>query len=54
VRTRDNTKPIFVSVGQKCTLKDAIKWTLNCGRGYRIPEPTRLADIQVAKIKKSL
>jgi deoxyribonuclease V len=51
IRTRSKVKPIFVSVGNKCTLEDAVKWSLNCATKYRIPEPTRLADIKVAKIK---
>jgi deoxyribonuclease V len=51
VRTRTNVEPIFVSVGNKCLLKDAIKITLNCTTKYRIPEPTRLAHQLVSKLK---
>jgi deoxyribonuclease V len=51
VRTRSKVKPIFVSVGNKCTLDDAVSFVLGCAKRYRIPEPTRLADIEVAKIK---
>jgi len=51
VRTRDNVKPIFVSVGNRCTLKDAIGITLHCAIKYRLPEPTRLADKTVSKLK---
>lgn len=54
VRTRTDVKPLFISVGQKCTLDEAIKWTLNCAVKYRLPEPTRLADIEVGKVKKAL
>ena len=51
VRTRTNVKPVFISVGNRCTLKDAIKTTLNCAIKYRLPEPTRLADKLVNKLK---
>jgi deoxyribonuclease V len=51
VRTRTNVKPVFVSVGNKCLLKDAIKITLDCTTKYRIPEPTRLAHQLVSALK---
>lgn len=43
VRTRQGAKPVYVSVGHRCRLQDAIELVLRCGRGYRLPEPTRLA-----------
>jgi len=51
VRTRSNVKPVFVSVGNKCLLNDAIKIALDCTTKYRIPEPTRLAHQLVSKLK---
>ncbi len=51
VRTRTNVKPLFVSVGNKCLLKDAIKITLCCATKYRLPEPTRLAHQLVGKLR---
>jgi deoxyribonuclease V len=51
VRTRTNVKPVFVSVGNKCTLNDAIKTTLACTTKYRLPEPTRLAHQLVSKLR---
>jgi len=51
VRTRTNVKPVFVSVGNKCLLKDAIKITLGCTTKYRLPEPTRLAHQLVSKLR---
>jgi len=51
VRTRTNVKPVFVSVGHKCLLEDAIKITLACTTKYRLPEPTRLAHQLVGKLK---
>jgi len=43
VRTRTRVKPVFVSVGHKMRLESAIDLVLQCGRGYRLPEPTRWA-----------
>ena len=51
VRTRTNVKPVFISVGNKCLLEDAIEITLACTTKYRLPEPTRLAHQRVSKLK---
>jgi deoxyribonuclease V len=51
VRTRTNVKPVFVSVGHKCLLEDAIRVVLDCAVGYRLPEPTRLAHQAVSRLK---
>jgi deoxyribonuclease V len=51
VRTRTNVKPVFVSVGNKCVLADAIRIVLTCAVKYRLPEPTRLAHQSVGKLK---
>ena len=45
LRTRLGTAPIYVSIGHKVDLETAIYWVLKCCRGYRIPEPTRLAHL---------
>lgn len=44
VRTKTRTRPIFVSVGYRITLSLAVEVVLRCVRGYRLPEPTRIAD----------
>jgi deoxyribonuclease V len=43
LRTRSGVKPVFVSIGHKINLTAAIDLVLACCRGYRLPEPTRLA-----------
>jgi len=49
VRTRDSVKPVYVSVGHRLSLPAAVRITLDCCDRYRIPEPTRLADILVSR-----
>lgn len=43
LRTRDNVKPVFVSVGHRVTLANAIRVVMACVTRYRLPEPARLA-----------
>lgn len=45
LRTKPGVKPVYVSIGHKVDLETAIHWVLNCCRGYRLPEPTRLAHL---------
>lgn len=52
LRTRDNVKPVYVSIGNRIDLDTAVNVALACNGGYRIPEPTRQADKYVSKIKK--
>jgi deoxyribonuclease V len=52
LRTRDGVKPLYISVGHKVTLPDAVRLVLECGGGYRLPEPTRLADQLVGRLAR--
>jgi deoxyribonuclease V len=45
VRTKVKVKPVYVSPGHMITLNSAVDWVLACCRGYRLPEPTRLAHM---------
>jgi deoxyribonuclease V len=45
LRTKSATKPVFISIGNKISIEDAIYWVMRCCRGYRLPEPTRLAHL---------
>ncbi len=51
LRTQKGIRPVFVSIGHRVDLASAIKLVLACCSRYRIPEPTRQADIEVAKLK---
>jgi deoxyribonuclease V len=44
VRSKVRTKPLFISIGHLIDLATAVELVLRCLRGYRMPEPTRLAD----------
>jgi deoxyribonuclease V len=44
VRTRTNVSPMYISLGHMISLETSIKYVLACGKGYRLPETTRLAD----------
>ncbi len=44
VRTRTRVNPMVISLGHRISLETSISYVLKCSRGYRLPEPTRLAD----------
>ncbi|WP_131781917.1 deoxyribonuclease V [Legionella gresilensis] len=44
LRNKLNVKPLYISVGHKADLTSALAWILKLTKGYRLPEPTRLAD----------
>jgi deoxyribonuclease V len=54
LRTRPRVRPLFVSIGHKVDLASAAALVIACCTKYRIPEPTRQADIEVAKLKRQV
>ncbi len=48
LRTKRGTTPVYVSIGHKVDLEVALHWVMACLRGYRLPEPTRLAHLAAA------
>ena len=52
LRTRPGGRPLFISIGHKVDLPSAAAMALACCTKYRVPEPTRQADIEVAKLKR--
>lgn len=45
LRTKNNTRPIFVSPGHRIDFDTARNWVLRVTGRYRLPEPVRLAHI---------
>jgi deoxyribonuclease V len=43
LRTKEKTKPLYVSPGHLIDVEHATEFVLTCGAGYRLPEPTRWA-----------
>jgi len=54
VVTKQGTKPVYVSVGHRVSLKRATEIVMECTGKYRIPEPTRRAHIIANEEKRRL
>ncbi|NIP43688.1 MAG: endonuclease V [candidate division Zixibacteria bacterium] len=53
VRTRMGVKPLFVSAGHKIDNETAADVVSATTRGYRLPEPLRIAHIMVNKMRRN-
>lgn len=53
LRTRSRVRPVFVSIGHNVDLETAERITLESAVRFRLPEPTRLADRLVARVRRS-
>ncbi len=54
VRTKVGSKPVYVSIGHRVDLETAVQWVVACCRGYRLPEPTRLAHLAAGETRLSI
>ena len=52
LRTRERVRPVFVSIGHRVDLPAAEALVLECGIGFRLPEPVRRADRLVSRARK--
>jgi deoxyribonuclease V len=43
LRTRRNTRPVYLSIGNNVDLATCVRVVLRCTRDHRLPEPSRLA-----------
>lgn len=44
LRSRSNTRPLYISSGHRISLETALELVLRCTTKYRLPETTRYAD----------
>ncbi|WP_025209672.1 endonuclease V [Hippea sp. KM1] len=54
LKSKKNANPIFISPGNNITAQSALKLTLMCLNGYRLPEPTRLAHNFLQEYRRSI
>jgi deoxyribonuclease V len=52
VRTRQNVKPMYISIGHRVDLDSARRMVLSCTLGYRLPEPSRLAHKLATQVRQ--
>ena len=44
LRTRTGGRPLYISIGNRVSLRSAIAFVRACDKGFRLPEPCRHAD----------
>ncbi|WP_256298822.1 endonuclease V [Haloarchaeobius salinus] len=49
-----HVNPLYVSPGHRVSAETAADWTLATSAGYKLPEPTRLADAHAADVKRTI
>ncbi len=54
LRTRSGVAPVYVSIGHKITLDEAVDWTLQTSARFRLPEPIRWAHKLVNRIREEV
>jgi deoxyribonuclease V len=50
LRTREGTKPVYISVGHLADLATSVELVMRCTPKYRLPEPIRLAHNAAGKM----
>lgn len=45
LKSKARCKPLFISPGHMMSQESALLWVRRCLKGYRLPEPTRWADL---------
>lgn len=50
LRTRDTVRPLYISPGHRIGVPASVRLVLGLCRGFRLPEPTRQADLFVGRV----
>lgn len=53
-KSKKNCKPLIVAPGHKISLESSLNLIKSCIRGYKLPEPTRMAHLFANRIKKEV
>lgn len=53
LRTKERVAPVIVSPGHRIDMESALAIALQFARGYRLPEPTRLAHLHVNEARRA-
>lgn len=51
LRSKKKCNPLYISPGHKMSLASSLIWVQRCIAGYRLPEPTRMADALASRRK---
>lgn len=54
LKSKGGCKPIVVAPGHRVSAETALRLVRECLRGYKLPEPTRLAHIYANEVKRRL
>jgi deoxyribonuclease V len=54
LKTNKRSNPIIASPGNKVSMRSCLEIVSHCLKGYKLPEPTRLAHLYAGEIRESL
>ncbi len=54
LKSNRRSKPIIIAPGHRVSLESCFEIVKHCLRGYKLPEPTRLAHLYAGEVKKDI
>lgn len=54
LKTNKRSKPIIISPGHKVSMPSCLEIVMHCLKGYKLPEPTRLAHLYAGELREEL
>ncbi|MBU6428673.1 MAG: endonuclease V, partial [Cyanobacteria bacterium REEB65] len=52
-RSKNRVAPLFVSIGHRMSRETATRFVRECCQGYRLPEPTRIANTLLSEARQT-